>query len=112
MSNYITSIPIGIAELGLDPDDYANIARNVNRILNMPQNKWQNILDRANKELSSKVKTIAHPVIQDMAYDREFFKEAGFPYHKGPPVQGCFTTAFADYLLRNKDKIEDFCKTF
>jgi len=41
-----------------------------------------------------------------MTYDREFFAEANLKYSKGPPIQGCFVTALADYLLRKKDVIE------
>jgi|TARA_B100001971_G_C18056776_1_gene465744 hypothetical protein len=103
----ITSIPAEISQLGLNLEDYVNIAKNITRILNMPKNKWQNILDRANLELSPKLRTIALPLVTSMAYDRGFFKEAGFPYSNGPPVQGCFITALSDYLLRNKEQIEN-----
>ena len=94
-------LPLKITKLGLNHKDYANIAKNVNRILNMPNDKWQNILNRANNELSSKLRTIAHPIIKSMAYDREFFKKANLCYSNGPLIQEGFITALADYLLRN-----------
>lgn len=101
----MNSVPIGIARLGLGVDDYVAIARNVNRVLDMPECSWQRILDRANSDLSKEVVAIATQLPLSMANDREFFREAGLPYGPGVPVQGCFITAVADYLLRNQDKI-------
>lgn len=101
----ITSVPTEIIQLGLDHQDYNNIARNINRILNMPEN-WDSILERAKKELSNEVTEIALKIPLAMAYDREFFKITGYPYSNGPPVQGCFITSLADYLLRNKEKLQ------
>ena len=102
----ITSVPIGIIQLGLGFEDYSKIAKNINRILNIPESKWQKILNRANSELSPKTREIGLRLNSDMAYDREFFTEADLPYHEGPPIPGCFITSLADYLLRNKEKLK------
>jgi|APSaa5957512576_1039674.scaffolds.fasta_scaffold170261_1 hypothetical protein len=102
----ITSIPIELSRLNLGAEDYKKIARNVNRILKMSEEVWKRILNRANSELSLEVRTIAHPIVEHMANDREFYNEANLNYPNGPPKQGCFVTALADYLLRNQDKIK------
>jgi hypothetical protein len=101
----ITSIPIELSKLGLEVEDYRGIARNVNRILTMPRSKWERILRRINSELSVEVRTKAKPLVEIIANDREFYKEANLPYHEDTP-QGCITVALADYLLRNQDKIK------
>ena len=101
----MNSVPVEIAQLGLGADDYSEIARNVERVLNMNRDSWNRILDRANSELSDEVLNVAVRLPRAMAYDREFFREAGLEYWKGPPVQGCFVTSVADYLLRNQDRL-------
>ncbi|MFH1522071.1 MAG: hypothetical protein ABIF18_03865 [archaeon] len=100
----MNSVPIEIMQLGLDISDYIAIGTNVKRVLNMKEN-WDSILKRANSELPKKVLDISTKLPGVMAEDKEFFKEANLNYANGVPVQGCFTVAVADYLLRNRDKI-------
>jgi len=97
-------MPVGFAKLGFGVDDYADLARNVGRILRM-QDRWDSILNRANVELSDEVLAIAKGLPDSMCNDREFFGEAGLNYGLGIPVRGCFVTALSDYLLRNKGRI-------
>lgn len=102
----ITSIPLEAYLLGLNIQDYKNIARNVNRILLIAEDKLQKILEKAQKELPLKINTIARSLIESMAYDKEFYQAAKIDDSKGPPIPGCFTIALVDYLLRNKHKIK------
>jgi len=102
----ISSIPKSAQELGFSFQDYEKLAKNLTRILNMPQEKWQNILDEANKTFPERIKRLGIKLICDICYDREFFRESGYLYHEGSPIQGCLTTNLADYLLRNQDKIK------
>ncbi|MCK4650105.1 hypothetical protein KAT36_02630 [Candidatus Pacearchaeota archaeon] len=101
----MNSIPIEVVRLGFDFDDYVGIARNVQRVLNMQQN-WDSILERANSELPEWASDIGTMLPMTMGYDREFFREAGLDYAEGIPVQGCFTVAVADYMLRNRGRLE------
>ncbi len=99
------SVPIEIMQLGFDFDDYSGIARNIKRVLNMQQN-WNSILDRANSELLEWSINIGTRLSLSMAYDKEFFREAGLEYSAGIPVQGCFSVGVADYMLRNQDRLK------
>lgn len=99
------SAPIQIIQLGLEIDAYSEMARNVGRMLNTSRDARQRILERANSDLSAKVKRIATQLPMAMAHDREFFKEAGLDYCSKSPGEGCLTVSVADYLLRNRDKI-------
>lgn len=101
----MNSIPVGIVELGFGFDDYSGMARNVRRVLNM-RRSWDSILKGANSELSEWSREIGSRLPLDMAHDREFFREAGLKYSSGIPIQGCFSVAVADYMLRNRDRLE------
>jgi hypothetical protein len=101
----MNSIPVQIKQLGLGFNDYVAIAHNVRRMINIGGNARQRILDRANSDLSTEVTKIATELPMAMAEDREFFEEAELPYGPGIPVQGCFVTSVADYLLRHRDKL-------
>ena len=101
----LTSIPVLAIELGFNYESYKELARNIKKIKNLSLESRQNILDRANKELSAKLRTKAHPLIESMAYDRELYKIAELSYSKGPPEgKGLFVTALADYLLKHPNQ--------
>ena len=103
----MNSVPIEVAKLGLDCRDYYDgISKNVNRVLNM-RDKWESIIKRANLELPKWVRDIGTKLPKAMSYDRRFFRAAGLDYSLGPPVQGCFTVAVADYLLRNQNRLKE-----
>jgi len=99
----ITSIPKLAADLGISSQDYENIAKNVKRISLIPIEARQRILDRANSELPSELISNANSLLKNMVYDKLVYKIAGLSYAQGPPKgERIFTTAIADYLLRNK----------
>ena len=100
----ITSIPKLVSDLGMNFQDYENIAKNIKRMSLISSEARQRILDRANKNLSAELRKKAFPLIEQMAYDRQVFKIAGLKYSNGPPEgKGLFVTAIADYLLKNKN---------
>lgn len=87
-------------DLEIDFNAYLDIAKNIKRVSLMPQKARTKILDRANKELSTKRKDILN-LIDELLMDKYVFEITGFNYAR-PPEDGFFTTAIADYLLRNK----------
>jgi|TARA_B100002003_G_C14137823_1_gene547286 hypothetical protein len=99
------SAPVQIKQIGLEIDDYVAMAHNVKRMISIGGEARERILDEANSELSAEVTKIATELPREMMYDREFFEEAELSYGDGIPVQGCFTTSVADYLLRNRGRL-------
>lgn len=97
--------PSQIKQLGLCADDYVSIAHNLGKVVEMSENQRQDIFDRANSDLSKEVIKIVMELPLEMMNNRDFCREAGLDYAKGIPVQGCFTAAVADYILRNQEKV-------
>ena len=99
----IESIPLSALELGIDHERYEELARNIGRMRLINPEKRQRILEDANEKLPKDIFSKAQRLITDLSYDRGVFKIAEIPYHKGPPVgENLFTTAVADYLLRER----------
>ena len=99
----INSIPLSAVNLDIDFKGYNELARNIKRMKLLTKKQKERILDRADKEIPKEINSKARKLIEDMSYDREVYKIAEIPYHEGPPKnQKLFTTAMADYLLRNR----------
>jgi len=101
----ITSIPKTALELNINLQGYTKLARNVGRMKLLTNKQKEKILDRADKELPKEIFSRAMRLIEDITNDKEVYKIAEIPYSQGPPQKGqrLFTTAVADYFLRNKE---------
>jgi len=99
----INSIPLSAVNLDIDFMGYNKLAQNIKRMKLLTKEQKERILHRADKEIPKEINSKARKLIEDMSYDREVYKIAEIPYHEGPPKnQKLFTTAMADYLLRNR----------
>ncbi len=80
------------------------VAKNIKRMLLLHPEKRRKILERAEKELPEKILRNIPEIALKLSYDRLVYPIAGLKYSKGPPKEepGVFTTAVADYFLRNR----------
>ncbi len=98
----ITSIPESALELGINKKEYIEIARNTKRISNIPKSKRQNIIKRANEELSGRLRIMIDGLKKDIFYDKEFNKIAELDYSgKYSEEENKLTAGIVDYFLRN-----------
>ncbi|MCH7850539.1 MAG: hypothetical protein IH845_02745 [Nanoarchaeota archaeon] len=100
------SIPLGLIQIGLNAKDYESIAKNVQRTLAISSDGRKDILERLVSEIPEDVLKIATDIYRGMFYDKKFYSVAGLNYNEDTPGEGCFKVAFADYLLRNKDRLQ------
>ena len=99
------TIPSVALELGIDFNTYDKVARNIIRMNSISGRVRQEIIDRANTELSERTKVLALQLIQEMAEDRGVYELAELEYWRGPPEgKALFSSAVADYLLRHNRK--------
>lgn len=97
------TIPKATLDLGIGSEDYAAIAKNINRIKYISKDARKSILQRGNEYFSQQeIKTIKE-LLEEMAYDRKVYELAELDYSRGPPQgESLFITGIVDYLLRNK----------
>ena len=96
------STPAPVLNLKDDFKAYYEISRNIGRVALIPHQTRLKILDRANKELSANRKDVLN-LIDELIGDDFVYEIAGINYAGNPhEIEELFTTALADYLLRNK----------
>ena len=99
----MATIPLSALELGINHKRYEELARNIGRMKLITLEQRKSIIEEADEKLPINLFPTITRLLEDMFYDREVFKIAEIPYHKGPPKnEKLFITAVADYLLRER----------
>lgn len=96
------TIPLSALELGIDYEGYIELAKNIKVMNLLSPERREYIQKEAYEKLPERIFQQTQKLVLDLTYDREVYKIAEIPYHRGPGGTNLFTTAVDDYLLRER----------